>query len=46
MLEEGAHFSTIGAMPITDGEEVTVAESHDVRVGDVGILVYLVGVVR
>ena len=45
VLQEGAHFSTIGAMSITDREEMTMTKSHDVWVGNVSILVYLVRVV-
>ena len=45
MLQEGAHFSTIGAMSITDREEMAMTKPHDVWVGYVSILVYLVRVV-
>ena len=44
VLEERANISTIRAVTVANREEVTVFEAHDVRVGNVGVLVYLVWV--
>ena len=46
MLEEGADVAPVRAVSIADREEVAVLETHNVGVGDVGVLVDLVGVVR
>ena len=45
MFEEGAYFPAIRTMSVTDRKEVAVLKAHDVRVGDVGILIYLVRIV-
>lgn len=42
MLEERTDFAAIRAMSITDSEEMAVFQAHDVRIRNVGILVYLV----
>ena len=45
VFQEGAYFPAIRTMSVTDREEVAVFEAHDVRVGDVGILIHLVRIV-
>ena len=42
VLEERANISAIRAMTVANREEVTVFESHNVRVGNVSVLVYLI----
>lgn len=46
VLEEGANVSAVRAMSIADGEKVAVLQAHDVRVGNIGVLVDFVRVVR
>ena len=46
MLEQRTDFTAIRAMTITDREEMTVFESHNVRVSDVSVLVHLVRIMR
>ena len=46
MLEEGADVAPVRAVPVAHREEVAVLEAHDVGVGDVGVLVDFVRVVR
>ena len=45
MLKETTDFSSVLAVAVADGEEVAVLQAHDVRRGDIGVLVRLVGVV-
>ena len=45
VLQEGAYVTSVRAMAVAHGEEMAVLEAQDVRVGDIGVLVYLVRVV-
>ena len=45
MLQQCRHLSSVRAMSITHSEEVAVSQAHDVRVGQVCILVHLEWVV-
>lgn len=42
VLEERTNISAIRAVTVANREEVTVFESHNVRVGNVSVLVYLI----
>ena len=46
MLEQRTDFTAIRAMTVADREEMTVFESHNVRVSDVSVLVHLVRIMR
>ena len=46
MLHKPRNFLPIVSMTITDGEEMTMSQIQHVRIGQVCILVYFVGVVR
>ena len=46
VLKECTHVSTIGSMSITDSEVVAMLYPHYMWIGDIGVLIDLVGVVR
>ena len=45
VLQKRADLTAIRSMPIAHGEEMTMFESHDVRICNIGVLVHLIGVV-
>jgi len=45
VFQQRTHFSTIGSMPVGNGEEMAMTETHNMGVCHICILVNLVGVV-